>query len=83
MGRNTSVILGEHFDQFMKSEIQKGRYGSASEMIRAGLRILEEESNKIRLINEALVVGEESGEPLAFDNKAFKEKMRNDLSIND
>lgn len=76
MGRNTSIILGEHFDNYIKSEIESGRYNSASEVIRTGLRLLEEESKRIKLINEALVVGENSGESVSFDNEKFKEEMR-------
>ena len=76
MGRNTSVILGEHFDDFIKSEIDSGKYKSASEIIRSGLRLLEVEKQKIRAINEALIAGEMSGNALAFDNEEFKRKMR-------
>ena len=76
MGRNTSIILGDYFDQFIKSEIASGRYSSASEIIRSGLRILEEERRKSELINEALVVGENSGQAKPLDNSTFKEKMR-------
>jgi len=83
MGRNTSIILGDHFDQFIKSEIASGRYSSASEVIRSGLRILEEERKKIELINEALVVGENSGTAQPFDNSTFKEKMRKRLLDNE
>jgi len=82
MGRNTSVILGEHFDDFIKSEIDSGRYKSASEILRSGLRLLEVEKQKIRAINEALVVGEASGEAIAFDNEKFKQKMRKRLRPN-
>ncbi len=83
MSRNTSVILGNHFDEFIKSEIESGRYSSASELIRSGLRILEEERNKIEAINNALVVGDESGKPRKFDNEKFKLKMRKKLNINE
>ena len=79
MSRNTSVILGDHFDDFIKKEIESGRYKSASEVIRSGLRILEEEKRKIELINEALIVGEKSGSPKQFDNEKFKAKMRKKL----
>ena len=79
MSRNTSVILGEHFDDFIKQEIESGRYKSASEVIRSGLRILEEEKMKIELINEALIIGEKSGRPRKFDNEKFKSKMRKKL----
>lgn len=82
MARNTSVILGEHFDDFIKSEIDSGRYKSASEIIRSGLRLLEDEKHKIHLINEALIVGEMSGETIEFDNEKFKRKMRRKLREN-
>ena len=82
MGRNTSVILGEHFDEFIKSEIDSGRYKSASEIIRSGLRLLEVEKQKIRAINEALIVGEMSGKAFEFDNEKFKRKMRKKLRAN-
>jgi antitoxin ParD1/3/4 len=82
MGRNTSVILGEHFDEFIKSEIDSGRYKSASELIRSGLRLLEIEKQKILAINEALIVGELSGEAIEFDNEKFKRKMRKKLRAN-
>ncbi len=82
MGRNTSVILGKHFDDFIKSEIDSGRYKSASEIIRSGLRLLEVEKQKIRAINEALIVGEMSGEASEFDNESFKRKMRRKIRTN-
>lgn len=83
MGRNTSIILGDHFDNFIKDEIKSGRYGSASEIIRSGLRMLEEEKIKIEAINHALVVGENSGTSRRFDNEMFKKKMRKKLAVND
>lgn len=82
MGRNTSVILGDHFDDFIKSEIDSGRYKSASEILRSGLRLLEDEKQKILAINEALVVGERSGKEIKFDNEKFKLKMRKKLKAN-
>lgn len=82
MGRNTSVILGEHFDNFIKSEIDSGRYKSASELIRSGLRLLEVEKQKMLAINDALIVGELSGEATEFDNEKFKDKMRKKLRAN-
>ncbi len=79
MSRNTSVILGKHFDSFIKSEIESGRYRSVSEIIRSGLRLLEDEKKKIIAINEALVIGEQSGTANSFDNENFKIKMRKKL----
>lgn len=61
---------------FIESQVQSGRYGSASDVVRAGLRLLEEHEAKVKALQDALVVGEESGEPRPFDNKAFKARMR-------
>lgn len=75
MTRNTSVILGEHFDKFIRTEIESGRYSSASELIRSGLRLLELQKQKIEAINEALEAGDMSGDPVPFDNEEFKRRM--------
>ena len=59
--KNTSVILGAHFEQFISTQIGEGRFGSTSEAIRAGLSLLEERELKIAALNKALTEGEESG----------------------
>lgn len=82
MSKNTSIILGEHFDKFIKEEIKSGRYTSASEIIRSGLRLLEIEKNKIRAINKALVIGEKSGKAISFDNDKFIARMKKKHNIN-
>lgn len=82
MSKNTSVILGEHFDEFIQTEIKSGRYTTASEVIRSGLRLLENEKQKIEAINKALVVGEKSGKPIAFDNEKFKARMKKKFNVN-
>ena len=61
MGKNTSISLGNHFEQFINNEIKSGRYGSVSEVIRTALRLLESEERKLNEIRNALIVGEESG----------------------
>jgi len=76
MSENTSIILGDHFDKFIQKEIKSGRYASTSEIIRNGLRLLEIESQKIKAINTALVVGEKSGKPKPFNNDKFIKKMK-------
>ena len=71
MGKNTSVNLNDHFDSFIEQQIDEGRYASASEVIRAGLRLLEEKEMELSSLRAALVEGENSGPPATFDFDAF------------
>jgi antitoxin ParD1/3/4 len=75
MGKNTSIILGNHFNQFIQTELKDGRYSSASEVIRNGLRLLENEHEQRKILDDALIVGLETGTPKPFDNDAFKQRM--------
>jgi antitoxin ParD1/3/4 len=61
MARNTSITLGDHFGSFVDERVAAGRYGSASEVVRAGLRILEAEEQKLEALRAALIEGEASG----------------------
>ncbi len=76
MAKTTSIALGEHFEKFVGGRVAQGRYGSASEVVRAGLRLLEEHEMRLEALRAALVEGEESGEPEAFDSDAFLTEMR-------
>lgn len=76
MPRNTSVSLGDHFTTFIDTEVKSGRYGSASEVVRAGLRLLQEHEAKVKALEAALIEGEESGEAQPFDFEAFLARKR-------
>jgi antitoxin ParD1/3/4 len=76
MSRSTSVSLGDHFVSFIDAQVATGRYGSASDVVRAGLRLLEEHEARVKSLREALIAGEQSGPPRPFDNDAFLKRMR-------
>lgn len=76
MAKNTSMSLGDHFAAFIDTQVQTGRYGSASDVVRAGLRLLEEHENKVKALRDALIAGEQSGEPQPFDFEDFKARKR-------
>jgi antitoxin ParD1/3/4 len=61
MQKNTSVTLGAHYEKFIAQQVAQGRFGTTSEAIRAGLRLLEEREMKLAALRRALVEGEESG----------------------
>ncbi|GAB0155262.1 type II toxin-antitoxin system ParD family antitoxin [Chryseobacterium sp. Alg-005] len=75
MAKNTSILLGDYFDNFINQQIKSGRFSSASEVVRAALRMFEyEESKKAELINE-LKKGEKSGFTENFDRKEFLDNL--------
>lgn len=76
MGRNTSVSLGNHFENFVDNRITEGRFKNASEVIRAGLRLLEEEENKILALRKAINEGIQSGIAENFDPKKHLESLK-------
>ena len=80
MSRNTSVSLGDHFTSFIDHQVRAGRYGSASDVMRAGLRLLEEHEAKVKSLQEALIAGEQSGAVRPFDFEAFKARKRAGIS---
>ena len=71
MGKNTSIALGDHFAAFVEEQLSEGRYGSASEVLRAGLRLLEEREAKLSALRAAIEEGLESGPAEPFDVEAF------------
>ena len=76
MGRNTSVSLGLHFESFIENSVSKGRYQNTSEVIRAGLRLLEEEENRIILLRNAIDEGINSGIATDFHPQKYLEELK-------
>ncbi len=71
MPKNTSVTIGEHFDKFIAGQVESGRFHSTSEVIRAGLRLLEDEELKLQNLRAALKEGEASPVVCDFDIDNF------------
>jgi antitoxin ParD1/3/4 len=76
MAKNTSFTLGDHFADFVETKVAEGRYPSASEVVRAGLRLLEDEEIRLAALRAALAEGEASGASAPFDFAAFIARKR-------
>lgn len=76
MKRNTSVALGDYFGSFVENKISQGRYKNASEVVRAGLRLLEEEENRMMALRAAIQEGIDSGVVTDFDSQKHLESLK-------
>ncbi|MEZ4417178.1 MAG: type II toxin-antitoxin system ParD family antitoxin [Gemmatimonadota bacterium] len=76
MTKNTSITLSEHFEGFIRRQVETGRYGSASEVVRASLRLLEEHEQKVETLRHALIEGEQSGDAGPLDMEKIKRSAR-------
>ncbi|MBW7871069.1 MAG: type II toxin-antitoxin system ParD family antitoxin [Flavobacteriia bacterium] len=82
MMKNTSVSLGEYFDNFVSSQVSTGRYKNVSEVIRAGLRLLEDEESKMIALREAIQKGIDSGIAHDFDPEKHLQELKTEKRIN-
>ena len=82
MRRNTSISIGDYFDSFIQNRISAGRFKNASEVVRAGLRLLEEEENRIIALREAIQGGIESGIAYNFNPESHLEKLKAKKNLN-
>lgn len=76
MGRNTSISLGNHFESFIESSVNNGRFNNASEVVRAGLRLLEDEEHRVINLRKAIQDGIDSGIAEDFEPKKFLESLK-------
>lgn len=76
MSKNTSISLGNYFDQFVSTQVSEGRYKNVSEVIRAGLRLLETEESKVIALKNAIQEGIDSGIAKDFDPKVHLQELK-------
>lgn len=81
MAKNTSFILGDHFDAFVAGQVEAGRYANATDVIRSGLRLLEERETKLEALRSALIEGEESGIAGELDMEKIKREARAEAGV--
>jgi antitoxin ParD1/3/4 len=82
MSKNTSITLGNYFEDFVQKRISTGRYKNASEVIRAGLRLLEEEEDKVAALKQAIQEGIDSGIVENFEPDKFLQNLKAQRSSN-
>ncbi|MCF6294210.1 MAG: type II toxin-antitoxin system ParD family antitoxin [Flavobacteriaceae bacterium] len=82
MNKNTSISLGTYFDQFVQNRISQGRFKNVSEVIRAGLRLLEEEESKVIALKNAIQKGIDSGIASDFDPKKHLKSLKAKKRLN-
>jgi len=76
MAKNTSISLGDHFENFVDDRVKTGRYSSASDAVRAGLRLLEQEETKLDLLRETLATGEKQlDQGKGIDGETFMQEL--------
>jgi antitoxin ParD1/3/4 len=80
MPKNTSFILGDHFDAFVAAQVAAGRYQSATDVIRSGLRLLEERETRLKALRKALIAGEKSGTAVPLNLAKLKKQARRTAS---
>jgi antitoxin ParD1/3/4 len=76
MGKTTSFNLGDHFAGFIDAQVKTGRFSSASDVVREGLRLLEDNETRLQALRAALVEGERSGAATPLDMAEIKRKAR-------
>jgi len=81
--KNTLISLGNYFEQFVNSQVSVGRYKNVSEIVRAGLRLLENEESKVIALRNAIQEGVESGIAHDFDPKKNLDKLKADRKKNE
>jgi antitoxin ParD1/3/4 len=82
MNKNTSISLGNYFDSFVQNSVAKGRFKNVSEVIRAGLRLLEEEESKVIALKNAIQEGIDSGIAHDFNPKKHLESLKANKRLN-
>jgi antitoxin ParD1/3/4 len=75
MAKNTSILLGDYFDNFINQQVKSGKFSTASEVMRAALRLFEYEQSKKAEIIKELKKGEKSGFVKDFDRAVFLENI--------
>ncbi len=83
MRKNRSIVLGEHFEEFVKHKVEKGRYKNISAVVRAGLQLLEEEEGKINTLKNAIQNGIDSGIVDSFGPTMHLRELKKLKSLNE
>ena len=81
MAKTMSFNLGDHFEQFISNQIESGRYGNASEVVRASLRGMAEDEQRLEALRQALIDGENSGKSTPLDMQAIIKEAKQEVGL--
>ena len=81
MGQMTSVALTEHFENFIDEQTGSGRYKTPTDVLEAGLRLLEREEMKLAWLRKAIADGDASGPAVPFDLNEFLGEMDREAEL--
>ena len=83
MSKKTSIMLGKHFDEYVKRKVVEGKFKNVSEVVRTGLQLLEEEEGRLNTLKKAIQDGIDSDVATGFGPTMHLRELKKLKSLNE